>query len=115
MATHRPSRPVAPPKQQGRPAAKRATLRALQRQIGLLTKERDAERARHARQLAALRRASDRRLAALVGEIATLRHHEARADALTRMIGERDSALEVQGARLARLEVLLAGVTTPSA
>jgi hypothetical protein len=42
-----------------------------------------------------------------VQEIATLRHHEARAEALTRLLSERDNALTAQAERIAQLEHLL--------
>lgn len=60
--------------------------------------ELQAERERHARQLLAVRRAADRRLALMVREIATLRHHEARAEVLARLLAERDAAAEREGA-----------------
>jgi hypothetical protein len=47
----------------------------------------------HARKLAAVRRGANRRLAAMLREIASLRHHEARARALERLLAERDAAL----------------------
>jgi hypothetical protein len=43
----------------------------------------------------------------LVQEIATLRHHEARVEALTRLVAERDAALALQAERIAELETLL--------
>jgi hypothetical protein len=75
--------------------------------VARLTDERDADRRRHARQVAAVRRTGDRRLAAAVGEIAALRHLEARVDALARLLAEREAALAVQGQRIAHLERLL--------
>lgn len=68
---------------------------------------RDAERVRHERQLTALRRAADRRLAQVVQELAALRHHEARAQTLTRLLAEREAQLAAQWERIARLEALL--------
>jgi hypothetical protein len=61
----------------------------------------------HARRLATLRRAYDRRVSSLVQEIARLRHHEARTEALMRLVGERDAALAVHSGRIGELEVLL--------
>jgi len=81
--------------------------RVLERRIGQLEARLAAERTRHARQLAALRRAGDRRTAALVREIALLRHHEARAEALARLLAERDVALAAQADRVTQLETLL--------
>jgi hypothetical protein len=79
----------------------------LLRRLRQLTAQQEAERARHARQLAALRRAADRRLAQMVQDIAALRHHEARAEALGRLLAEREAALAAQSERIARLETLL--------
>lgn len=86
------------------PASKTATAQVLRRQIARLTAAWEAERTRHVRQLAAVRRGADRRLAAMVGELASLRHHEARAAALSRLLEERD-------ARIAELETLLRSPT----
>jgi hypothetical protein len=41
-----------------------------------------------------------------VQEIATLRHHEARAEALTRLLEERDKVVAAQAERIAELERL---------
>src|SRR5262245_46796821 len=84
-----------------------AALRALRRRIAGLEAARDAARRRHERQLAALQRAADRRLANMVREIATLRHHQARSEALARLVTERDAALAAQTERITRLEGLL--------
>jgi len=86
------------------PAGKTTSAQVLQRQLARLTAEQKVERGRHARQLAALRRGTDRRLAAMVAELASLRHHEARAAALSRLLEERD-------ARIAELETLLRSPT----
>jgi hypothetical protein len=59
------------------------------------------------RRIAALQRASDRRLAAMMAEIAALRHHEARAGALERLVAERDAMLAAYAARIADLEARL--------
>ena len=63
--------------------------RALRREIARLTAALEAAEERHRRRLAAVRRAADRRLAAVVQEIAALRHHQARAEALARILAER--------------------------
>jgi hypothetical protein len=78
--------------------------RTVDRRLARLTAAWDAERARHARQLAAVRRGADRRLAAMMAEIASLRHHEARAEALARLLAERDE-------RIVALETLLRSPT----
>lgn len=67
-----------------------AVVRALRREVARLTAALDAAEARHERRLAAVRRAADRRMAAVVQEIAALRHHQARAEALARILTERD-------------------------
>ena len=85
-------------------ATKTTSAQLLRRQIARLTAAWEAERGRHARQLAAVRRGADRRLAAMVAELASLRHHEARAAALSRLLEERD-------ARIAQLETLLRSPT----
>ena len=95
------------------PAAKRTSRRASVkagtngRRLAKLEAQIKAERARHSRQIAALRRAGDRRTAGLMREIALLRHHEARAEALARLLAERDVALATQADRVAQLESLL--------
>ena len=75
-------------------------MRALERRLARLSAAREADKRRHARQLDAARRTLDRRLAVMMSEIASLRHHEARAAALERLLAERE-------ARIARLEALL--------
>jgi hypothetical protein len=90
-----------------RSGEKRPTLRTLERRVARLVAAAKADRDRHARQLAAVRRAADRRLTAMVKEIAALRHHEARAEALARLVAERDTALAEQAERIERLEALL--------
>lgn len=87
-----------------RRAAPAPSLASLKREVRRLAAARFADARRHARQLAALRRAADRRLAAMVGEIASLRHHEARAEALGRLLAD-------QQQRIARLEALLEKAT----
>lgn len=56
-----------------------------------------AERLRHERQLESVRRGGNRRLAAMMQEIAALRHHEARAQALERLLAERDRRPRIDG------------------
>lgn len=60
--------------------------RALKRRIRRLELQLAQERARHLRKIELVRRAANRRLAGMMQEIATLRHHEARAEALERML-----------------------------
>ena len=72
-----------------------------------MTAQVEALRRRHVRQLAAAQRAADQRLAALMRELTALRHLEARAQALTRLLAERDTALEHQARRIAELEAAL--------
>ena len=87
--------------------AAKPSVQTLLRRVGQLTAQQESERARHARQLAALRRAGERRLAQMMQDIATLRHHQARAEVLDRLLAEREAALAAQAERIARLEALL--------
>ena len=87
-----------------RPVAKSAPLA---RRLQQLVLEREAERGRAALALDAAQREADRRLAEVVQEIATLRHHEARAEALTRLLEERDRVVAAQAERIEELERLL--------
>lgn len=89
MATKRVTTTSATTKR-ARPRSAAATLRSLERQVRRLTKTLEAERERHAKQLENVRRAANRRLASMVQEIAALRHHEARAEALERMLALRE-------------------------
>jgi hypothetical protein len=75
-----------------KPAATAATVRTLQRRVRHLERELAAEKARGDRRVESARRAANRRLAAMVQEIATLRHHEARAETLERMLARATSA-----------------------
>ena len=63
-----------------------ATVRALERRVKRLERELANAHDRHARKLEQVRRAANRRLAAMMQEIAALRHHEARAEALERLL-----------------------------
>lgn len=74
------------------PKAAGPSPRTLERRVRELTATLEAERQRHARQLDAVRRAADRKLADMVQEIVALRHHEARAEMLARLLAERDAA-----------------------
>ena len=66
-----------------------ATVRALERRVKRLERQLAGAAAEHERKLELVRRAANRRLAAMMKEIATLRHHEARADALERLLASR--------------------------
>jgi hypothetical protein len=85
----------------------RDSVRALERRIARLEARLKAVQSQHARELATVQRAGDRRIAALVREITGLRHHEARAEALARVLGEREAMLSAQADRVAQLETLL--------
>jgi hypothetical protein len=63
-----------------------STVRALARRVKQLERELAAAKARTERRVEQARRAANRQLAAMMQEIATLRHHEARADALARQL-----------------------------
>lgn len=90
-----------------RPRTAAPSSRALERKVKELAAALEEARERHARQATAVRRAADRRIAAMMQELAHLRHHEARAEALTRLVAERDATLAAQAERIARLESLL--------
>jgi predicted ABC-type transport system involved in lysophospholipase L1 biosynthesis ATPase subunit len=77
------------------------------RRVQQLALERAAERGRAVLVRDEAQREADRRLAEVVQEIATLRHHEARAEALTRLLEERDKVVAAQAERIAELERLL--------
>jgi hypothetical protein len=64
-------------------------VRSLERRVRRLEAMLATERLRHERQLENVRRGGNRRLAAMMQEIATLRHHEARAQALERLLAGR--------------------------
>jgi hypothetical protein len=67
-------------------------LRALERRVKRLERDLAAAHDRHARQLDNVRRAANRRVAAMMQEIAALRHYEARAEALERLLATRAPA-----------------------
>src|SRR6185436_3645 len=62
------------------------TVRALERRIKRLERELAAAKARSERRVEHARRTANRQLAAMMQEIAALRHHEARAEALERQL-----------------------------
>ena len=88
-------------------AAGNGTGRTLERRLVKLEGQLKAERVRHQREVGTLRRSGDRQTAALMREIALLRLHEARAEALARLLAERDVALGALADRVAQLESLL--------
>jgi hypothetical protein len=65
------------------------SVRALERRVRRLERQLAGAAAAHERKLELVRRAANRRLAAMMKEIAALRHHEARAQALERMLAMR--------------------------
>jgi hypothetical protein len=93
-----------------RPSPPSPTLGSLKRRLTRLEAELVAERESQARRVASAKRAADRRLAAMMQEIASLRHHEARAEALTRLLATRDRELAARAARIAELEAALTHV-----
>ena len=74
-----------------------AEVRALERRVKRLERELATAEATHTRKLELVRRAANRRLAAMMNEIATLRHHEARADALERLLAARPAPPQAEG------------------
>jgi hypothetical protein len=108
MATRRSrtTRRATKTSKRARPKAKPTDVaRTLERRLKRVVAERAAESERHARQLLAVRRAADRRLTVMMNEIAALRHHEARAGALERLLAQRE----------AQLSALLAARAAPAA
>lgn len=67
-------------------------LRRAQRRLRRIEEELGAERRAQERKLEAVRRGADRRLTAMMREIATLRHHEARAAQLERLLAARTAS-----------------------
>ncbi len=105
MAPRPPKRRSGVSQKPARPAIPDArALRALERRIARLEADAAEAVAHHERQLVAVRRAADRRLTGMVREIASLRHHEARATALERLLAERDALIARLSRRLAELE-----------
>jgi len=96
-------------KKKKRPAARRPApkpretkddvIRRLERRLKRLGKEHAAEIEQYERRIAATKRAADRRLAVMMRELAALRHHEARAETLARMLAARDAEPTDGGAR----------------
>ena len=78
-------------------SAAAATIRTLERRVKRLERELETARASHERRVELVRRAANRRLAAMMQEIATLRHHEARAEALERLLAMRTTAGSPEG------------------
>ena len=74
-----------------------ASVRALERRVKRLERELAAARDSAERRLEHVRRAANRRLAVMMQEIATLRHHEARAEALERLLAARSPDAAVEG------------------
>lgn len=74
-----------------------AAVRALERRVKQLEKALAATRARHERTLEQVRRAANRQLATMMQEIATLRHHEARAEALARLVARAPAVSPEEG------------------
>ena len=72
-------------------------MRALERRVKRLERELAAVQAAHERRVELVRRAANRRLAAMMKEIATLRHHEARAEALERLLAARPAPGPTEG------------------
>ena len=103
--------PAKTPRQRPAPAAKRQTrpqvddleraIRSLERRLKQSAAELEARRTKHDRQLANAKRAADRRVTAMMREITTLRHFEARAEAMERLLTERDQIIATLRAELA--------------
>jgi hypothetical protein len=72
-------------------------IRVLERRVKRLEHELAAARAMQERRVELIRRAANRRLAAMMKELATLRHHEARAEALERLLASRTVSAATEG------------------
>jgi hypothetical protein len=72
-------------------------VQVLERRVRRLERELAEARASAERRVESVRRAANRRLAVMMQELATLRHHEARADALERMLATRGPQALVEG------------------
>ena len=72
-------------------------LRALERRVRRLERELAMAQASHERRVELVRRAANRRLAAMMKEIASLRHHEARAQALERILATHGVSAPTEG------------------
>ena len=106
MATRRRAKPGKPHPTRAtrpRPTAEVArqrkleqTVRALERRLAKALAALAALRAAQERKIAAVQRAADRRLAAMVRELVALRHHEAGAAGVERMVKERDATRTVE-------------------
>lgn len=81
-------------------SAAAAALRTLERRVKRLERELEKAREQHERRVELVRRAANRRLAGMMQEIAALRHHEARAEALERLLARREGAAHGQDPRL---------------
>ena len=74
-----------------------ASMRALERRVKRLERQLESAAAAHERKLELVRRAANRRVAAMMKEIAALRHHEARAKALERLLASRPAEVMTEG------------------
>jgi hypothetical protein len=92
-----PTKPRKTPRTAKPAADSTASVQALQRRVRRLERELAATRADAERRLEHVRRAANRRLAQMMQEIATLRHHEARAEALERLLAGRASQSPTEG------------------
>jgi ubiquinone biosynthesis protein UbiJ len=73
------------------------SVAALRRRVRRLERELAEALATQERRVDLVRRAANRRLSAMMKEIATLRHHEARAERLERLLATRTPSLSVEG------------------
>ena len=88
------ARPTAPVrKAKSTVADLEAAVRSLQRRLKQLTAEHEALLQKQERQLGATRRAADRQVSAMMRELVSVRHHEARAEALERLLAQRDTTI----------------------
>jgi uncharacterized protein YlxW (UPF0749 family) len=72
-------------------------VRRLERRLRRLEATLAEEREQATRRVNAVRTAANRKLTAMMRELAALRHHEARAQALERLLAERTTGGKVEG------------------
>jgi hypothetical protein len=106
-----PTRKSPPSRTRGSRSRATPSVPALKRRVAALERALEAARRQHARRLAAARREADRRLAGMVHEIAELRHYQAREEALTRLLAERDAQLAALNERPPHVAIAEADAT----
>lgn len=99
-------RPAVATKRQAKPQIDdlERAIRSLERRLKQALNAKEALVQKHERQLANTRRAADRRVTSMMREVASLRHFEARAEAMERLLTERDGTIAALRAELAAVQ-----------